>query len=69
VLYTITEIYPDHVVLDGNHPLSGIALRLSLKVNHVRLATEQEQEAGTCGTGFFKIEMGDAPGTGGGLLH
>jgi FKBP-type peptidyl-prolyl cis-trans isomerase SlyD len=69
VLYTITEIYPDHVVLDGNHPLSGIALRLSLKVNHVRMATEQEQEAGTCGTGFFKIEIGDAPDSNGSLLH
>ena len=69
VLYTITEIYPEHVVLDGNHPLSGIALRLSLKVNHVRLATGQEQEAGTCGTGFFKIEIGDVPSSGGGLLH
>ena len=69
VLYTITEIYPDHVVLDGNHPLSGIALRISLKVNHVRLATDQEQEAGTCGTGFFKIELGDTPGSAGGLLH
>ena len=57
VLYTITEIYPDHLVLDGNHPLSGIALRISLKVNLVRLATAQEQEAGTCGTGFFKIEV------------
>jgi FKBP-type peptidyl-prolyl cis-trans isomerase SlyD len=69
VLYTITEIYPDHVVLDGNHPLSGIALRISLKVNHVRLATDQEQEAGTCGTGFFKIEIDDTPGSAGGLLH
>jgi len=69
VLYTITEIYPDHVVLDGNHPLSGIALRLSLEVNHVRMATEQEQEAGTCGTGFFKIEIGDAPDSNGSLLH
>jgi FKBP-type peptidyl-prolyl cis-trans isomerase SlyD len=68
VLYTITEIYPEHVVLDGNHPLSGIALRLSLKVNHVRMATAQEQETGTCGTGFFKIEIGDAPDAGG-LLH
>ena len=57
VLYTITEIYPDHLVLDGNHPLSGIALRISLKVNLVRLATSQEQEAGTCGAGFFKIEI------------
>jgi FKBP-type peptidyl-prolyl cis-trans isomerase SlyD len=69
VLYTITEIYPDHVVLDGNHPLSGIALRISLNVNHVRIATAQEQEAGTCGTGFFKIEIGDTPGSAGGLLH
>ena len=69
VLYTITEIYPEHVVLDGNHPLSGIALRLNLKVNHVRLATDQEQEAGTCGTGFFKIEIGDAPDSPAGLLH
>jgi FKBP-type peptidyl-prolyl cis-trans isomerase SlyD len=56
-------------VLDGNHPLSGIALRISLKVNHVRLASDQEQEAGTCGTGFFKIELGDTPGSAGGLLH
>jgi FKBP-type peptidyl-prolyl cis-trans isomerase SlyD len=56
-------------VLDGNHPLSGIALRLSLKVTHVRMATEQEQEAGTCGTGFFKIEIGDAPDSNGSLLQ
>ncbi len=70
VLYTITEIYPEHVVLDGNHPLSGIALRLSLQVTDVRLATDQEQEAGTCGTGFFKIEIGDTTASsGGGLLH
>jgi len=35
-LYTVTEIYPEHVVLDGNHPLAGIAIRLSLKVEAVR---------------------------------
>ena len=29
-IYTVTEIYPEHVVLDGNHPLAGIALRLAL---------------------------------------
>ena len=57
-LYTITEIYPEHVVLDGNHPLAGIALRLSLRINQIRSATEQELQAGTCGTGFFKIEVG-----------
>ena len=27
-IYTVTEIYPSHVVLDGNHPLAGMALRL-----------------------------------------
>jgi FKBP-type peptidyl-prolyl cis-trans isomerase SlyD len=59
VLYTITEIYPEHVVLDGNHPLSGIALRLHLKVQAVREATEDEVGHGSCGTGFFKIEVGE----------
>jgi len=54
-IYTVTEIYPDHVVLDGNHPLAGIALRLSLKVEFVREATELEIGQGTMGTGFFKL--------------
>ena len=55
LLYTVTEIYPEHVVLDGNHPLAGIALRLHLKVEGVREATEEEIGAGTLGTGFFRI--------------
>ena len=55
-IYTVTEIYPDHVVLDGNHPLAGIALRLSLKVESVREATEAEIGQGSMGTGFFKLE-------------
>jgi len=53
LLYTVTEIYPEHVVLDGNHPLAGIALRLQLKVEAVREATEEEVGAGSAGTGFF----------------
>jgi FKBP-type peptidyl-prolyl cis-trans isomerase SlyD len=55
LLYTVTEVYPEHVVLDGNHPLAGIALRLHLKVEAVREATDEEKEAGTIGTGFFKV--------------
>ncbi len=55
-IYTVTEIYPEHVVLDGNHPLAGIAIRLSLKVEAVREATEEEIGRGSCGTGFFKVE-------------
>jgi FKBP-type peptidyl-prolyl cis-trans isomerase SlyD len=56
VLYTVTEIYPDHVVLDGNHPLAGIAIRLHLKVAAVREATEEEVGRGSAGTGFFKVK-------------
>lgn len=54
-LYTVTEIYPEHVVLDGNHPLAGIALRLRLTVRAVREASEAEISSGTAGTGFFRI--------------
>ena len=53
--YTVTDIYPDHVVLDGNHPLAGMGLRLSLKIHTVTEATIEEVGAGTCGTGFFKL--------------
>jgi FKBP-type peptidyl-prolyl cis-trans isomerase SlyD len=66
LLYTVTEIYPEHVVLDGNHPLAGIALRLHLKVERVREATEEEVGSGTAGTGFFKVQR-EAPG--GATLH
>ncbi|MBC7377503.1 MAG: peptidylprolyl isomerase [Burkholderiaceae bacterium] len=66
VLYTVTEIYPEHIVLDGNHPLAGIALRLSLRVAFVREATEEEVGQGTAGTGFFRVQ---SQGPDGGLLH
>lgn len=55
-LFTVTDIYPEHVVLDANHPLAGIAIRISLRVEGVREATEDELERGSTGTGFFKIE-------------
>jgi len=55
-LYTVTEIYPEHVVIDGNHPLAGIALRLSLRIESVRQATEEEVGRGSAGTGFFRFE-------------
>ena len=55
-LYTVTDIYPEHVGLDGNHPLAGIAMRLALKVESVREATEPELQQGTAGTGFFRIQ-------------
>ncbi len=66
LFYTVTDIYPEHVVLDGNHPLAGIALRISLEVDAVREATEGEIGRGSAGTGFFRVQ----PRTPGGpLLH
>lgn len=65
-IYTVTEIYPDHVVLDGNHPLAGIAIRLNLRVEAVREASEEEIGQGSLGTGFFKLEP-ITPGSG--TLH
>ena len=55
-LLTVTELYPEHAVLDGNHPLAGISLRLDLKVVAVRAATEEEIERGSAGTGFFRLQ-------------
>jgi FKBP-type peptidyl-prolyl cis-trans isomerase SlyD len=54
-IYTVTEVYPTHVVLDGNHPLAGIALRLDLTVRDVREATGEEIEAGTVGEPVFAV--------------
>ncbi len=65
-LYTVSEIYPEHVVLDGNHPLAGMALRLHLQVCGVREATEEEVGRGSAGSGFFRIPT-QAPGND--LLH
>jgi FKBP-type peptidyl-prolyl cis-trans isomerase SlyD len=46
-IYAVTEVYPEHVVLDGNHPLAGIALRLNVRVHEVRAATDDELKAGS----------------------
>jgi len=54
-IYTVTEVYPSHVVLDGNHPLAGVALRLHLKVLDVREASAQELEAGSVGAHVFEL--------------
>jgi FKBP-type peptidyl-prolyl cis-trans isomerase SlyD len=56
-LYFVSDIYPDHVVLDGNHPLAGMALRIRMKVHAVREATVAEVGLGTLGTGFFRMQV------------
>lgn len=65
-VYTVTEVYPGHVVLDGNHPLAGVALRLQLQVREVREATEEEVEAGTVGEPAFVLA---GMGAGDRILH
>jgi len=42
LIYTITDIADDKVVLDGNHPLAGKALRFKCTVESVRPATADE---------------------------
>ena len=44
IIYMVTDIVDDRVVLDGNHPLAGMALRFSLRVTGVRAATQEEVE-------------------------
>ncbi len=61
-IYTVTEVYPNHVVLDGNHPLAGIALRLDLVVCDVREATQAEIESSSVGQPVFTV-MNTAPGS------
>lgn len=68
-VYVVTDIYPEHVVLDGNHPLAGIAIRISLKVHSVREATIEEIGSGTCGSGFFKLQTDSGILPGNDTLH
>jgi len=65
-IYTVTEVYPEHVVLDGNHPLAGIGLRMHVRVRDVREATEEEIAAGRLGEAVFSVAMGTPPGE---ILH
>jgi len=62
-IYTVTEVYPEHVVLDGNHPLAGMALRLDLTVRDVREATDDEIEAGSVGSSAFTVMNTAPPGS------
>jgi FKBP-type peptidyl-prolyl cis-trans isomerase SlyD len=41
-VFTVVKIKGDKVMLDGNHPMAGKALRFHLTVTEVRPATEEE---------------------------
>jgi FKBP-type peptidyl-prolyl cis-trans isomerase SlyD len=61
VYYMVSDVYADHVVMDGNHPLAGMALHLDAKLHAVREATEEEVGSGTAGAGFFKLGSSHGP--------
>lgn len=42
LIYRVTEIADDKVVLDGNHPLAGMALVFTCTVTNIRPATAEE---------------------------
>ena len=46
LIYTVTDVTPEGVVVDGNHPLAGERLWFRAKVSEVRAATEEELEHG-----------------------
>jgi len=42
IIYRVTDIVDDKVMLDGNHPLAGLALVFSCTVSDVRAASDEE---------------------------
>jgi FKBP-type peptidyl-prolyl cis-trans isomerase SlyD len=61
VIYTVTDVAGDKVVLDGNHPLAGIAIEFRATVREVRGATADEIEAGHAeDPGAVRLRVADA---------
>lgn len=46
IVYTITDVAEDKVVVDGNHPLAGQTLNFHCTIAGVRAATDEEMEHG-----------------------
>ncbi len=68
-IYIVTEVYASHVVLDANHPLAGMSLRLNLKVRAVREATEDETSARSVGAAPVSVLGSGVPPAGPSTLH
>lgn len=54
-IFNVTEVYDEHVVVDGNHPLAGISLRLHIDIIDVRTATEEEIQRRSTTQNMFTI--------------
>ncbi len=46
VVYTIIDVTPEEVELDGNHPLAGVTLHFDVEVLGIRTATPEELQHG-----------------------
>ena len=68
-VYIVTEVYPSHVVLDGNHPLAGMAMRLRMKVLAVRAASDEEVAARTVDNTPITMLDTNTPQNNGPILH
>jgi FKBP-type peptidyl-prolyl cis-trans isomerase SlyD len=70
-IYTVTDVTDEVVVLDGNHPLAGIAVRFELQVLAVRDATDDELEAGSAlgAEGASSLRVLDKPLPPDGRMH
>jgi FKBP-type peptidyl-prolyl cis-trans isomerase SlyD len=55
IIYIVTDIADEAVVLDGNHPYAGIALQFNCTVRGVRAATAGEIEQGGADDGDAAI--------------
>lgn len=64
-VWTVTDIAEGKVVLDGNHPLAGMALRYHLKVADIRPANAEELAQGAAAQSLFSV----APNPEAGKLH
>lgn len=54
-VWTVTDIADGQVVLDGNHPFSGMALRYSLRILDIRDATEEEKTMGAATQSLLSV--------------
>ena len=46
IIYTVTDIADDKVVIDGNHPLAGQTLNFQCTISAIRKATQEELQHG-----------------------
>jgi FKBP-type peptidyl-prolyl cis-trans isomerase SlyD len=54
-VWTVTDIADGKVVLDGNHPFAGMALRYHLRVLDIRHATDEEKVNGAATQSLLSV--------------